>query len=654
MKRLLGICLVGALAVAGGAFAAEPQPLAKALEIYGRLPSMEGATLSPSGNRLAVIRTEGDSRIIQVVDFAQGKQLSTANVGTNKVRNISWVDEDNLIILTTKTMVLNGSGTRRSDYPIAALYNVTSTQVRPLLQTGSTELERSHGGSGAAISGMVTGSPVVRMINGKRTVFITGVGYEGAAVFRIEPRNGATTKVAESDPTAADFLLGPEGQLLAQSLYDEVTEKGSLRFSTPTGRVNSPLPADAKGAVSLLGLTADGKAYLVGYETEKKNVVAEITPGSSEYKPRPEFEGNNSPIFDALTGRLSGVGALNADTYSRTYYDPAEQAAWAAVRSAFPKDIVLPASRSEDHSKTLVSVDSPTEGQKYFLIDRANNQALPIGPSYMGLTPAQVFPVRALRYKAADGTEITGYLTLPANAGASPRNLPLVALVHGGPQARDEPGFDWWSQAMASRGYAVMRVNYRGSDGFGREFVELGHKQWGRKMQTDVSDGVRALAKQGVIDPARVCVVGASYGGYAALAGAALDTGVYRCAASVAGPSDLGKMVAWSRDEKGRGALKYWVKFMGLTGPGDPKGAEISPAAHASAVTIPLLMIHGKDDTVVPYEQTTYMANAMRAAGKPYEVVTLDGEDHWLSRSATRLKMLATIEAFLEKNNPPG
>jgi len=230
----------------------------------------------------------------------------------------------------------------------------------------------------------------------------------------------------------------------------------------------------------------------------------------------------------------------------------------------------------------------------------------------------------------------------------------MVALVHGGPQARDVPGYDWWSQAMASRGYAVMRVNYRGSEGYGRDFVELGHKQWGRKMQTDVSDGVRALAKQGMIDPAKVCIVGASYGGYAALAGATLDTGVYRCAAAVSGPSDLGKMVAWSGAEKGRSSARYWNRFMGFSNANDPKSAEISPAAHANAVTIPLMIVHGKDDTVVPYEQTTIMVNAMKAAKKPYELVTLDGEDHWLSRSSTRLKMLEEIQVFLEKNNPAG
>jgi dipeptidyl aminopeptidase/acylaminoacyl peptidase len=171
-------------------------------------------------------------------------------------------------------------------------------------------------------------------------------------------------------------------------------------------------------------------------------------------------------------------------------------------------------------------------------------------------------------------------------------------------------------------------------------------------MQTDLSDGVRYLAAQGVIDPKRVCIVGASYGGYAALAGATLDKGVYRCAASVAGPSDLRRMITAARDNNGESSVRYWTKFMGVDGARDPDLDAISPASHADAVTIPILLIHGKDDTVVQYEQSQLMANALKKAGKPYEFVTLDGEDHWLSRGATRLKMLQSVADFLKKNNP--
>ena len=231
--------------------------------------------------------------------------------------------------------------------------------------------------------------------------------------------------------------------------------------------------------------------------------------------------------------------------------------------------------------------------------------------------------------------------------------MPLVVLPHGGPASRDLPNFDWWAQAIASRGYAVLQVNFRGSDGFGSEFERAGYGEWGRKMQTDLSDGVRYLAAQGTIDPKRVCITGASYGGYAAMAGPTLDRGVYRCAVAVAGVSDLGRMIAHASYAQGRSAFRYWKRFMGAESASDPKLDEISPAKLAARSDAPILLIHGVDDTVVPYEQSQIMADALRKAGKPVAFVTMKGEDHWLSKGATRLEMLTATVAFLEMHNPP-
>ncbi len=256
---------------------------------------------------------------------------------------------------------------------------------------------------------------------------------------------------------------------------------------------------------------------------------------------------------------------------------------------------------SDDRRKFLVRVDSPTDGPAYAYVDLDTKTGRWLADEFVDLKPDDISPVRSIAFKAKDGLPLTGYLTLPR--GKEAKNLPLVVFPHGGPAARDEPGFDWWAQAMASRGYAVLQVNYRGSEGFGWSFLSAGFGQWGRKMQTDLSDGVRYLASQGTVDPKRVCIVGASYGGYAALAGAALDPGVYRCAAAVAGIADLAKFVGWAKSDagggEGVGVQRYWLRYMG------PPAtlAEISPAEQVAKVTIPVLLVHGKDDTVVPYAQ---------------------------------------------------
>ena len=164
---------------------------------------------------------------------------------------------------------------------------------------------------------------------------------------------------------------------------------------------------------------------------------------------------------------------------------------------------------------------------------------------------------------------------------------------------------------------------------------------------------MRHLAGKGVIDPARVCIVGASYGGYAALAGATIDRGVYRCAVSIAGVADLRKQIAYSRSHGGAPSERYWNRYMGAEDRGDAVLGEYSPAQIASRATIPILLIHGKDDTVVPLAQSEVMAEALRKADKPVELVVQKGEDHWLSRGATRLDTLTATMAFVEKHNPP-
>jgi dipeptidyl aminopeptidase/acylaminoacyl peptidase len=358
-----------------------------------------------------------------------------------------------------------------------------------------------------------------------------------------------------------------------------------------------------------------------------------------------------APIFDPARHNLIGYDALIGEEQRYTFFDPHDAEVWRVVQKAYPNQRVRLASWSDDRKKIVVAADSPEFGPGYALINLDSHHADWIGNDYAKLTAADISPVRTVRFKAQDGTPLGGYLTVPK--GKDAKNLPLVVFPHGGPAARDEPGFDWWAQAMASRGYAVLQVNFRGSNGFGWDFLHAGFGEWGRKMQTDLSDGVRYLTGEGIVDPKRVCIVGASYGGYAAMAGPTLDPGVYRCAVAYAGISDMRKFTPWVRDQNGDGSERYVIRFLGAESARDPSLAAISPAAHVDRVTVPMLLIHGKDDTVVPIGQSRIMADALRSAGKPVELIELNSTDHWLSRGDTRLAMLQATVAFLEKNNPP-
>lgn len=224
-------------------------------------------------------------------------------------------------------------------------------------------------------------------------------------------------------------------------------------------------------------------------------------------------EGLNGVLDDPVTHRMIG-GYREDDQTDYVFFSPQLKDRWASVVSAYSGEHVELISTSADMTKFVVQIDGPENGYRYALVDMNTARATPLGYVYAGLKDSM--ETRRITYEAADGLKIPAYLTLPAGRPAT--KLPLIVFPHGGPAARDSLEFDWWAQAMAAQGYAVLKPNYRGSTTT-HAFVTAGYNEWGRKMQTDLSDGVRYLAKQGIIDPARVCIVGASYGGYAALAG---------------------------------------------------------------------------------------------------------------------------------------
>ncbi len=225
-------------------------------------------------------------------------------------------------------------------------------------------------------------------------------------------------------------------------------------------------------------------------------------------------------------------------------------------------------------------------------------------------------------------------------------------MPHGGPDARDVVGFDWWAQFLANRGYAVLQPNYRGSKGYGRKFTEAGLQQWGLKMQDDISDGVKKLIADGIADPKRICIVGASYGGYAALAGATFTPDLYACAMSFAGVSDLNDFMFTQRSDTGKDSqgTSFWKSRVGSDWDNSDKLKATSPALHAAQVKCPILLMHGKGDTTVRIKQSMIEYEALKDAGKDVRFIRFDGEDHYLNFADTRIRMLKELEAFLKKN----
>jgi dipeptidyl aminopeptidase/acylaminoacyl peptidase len=271
-------------------------------------------------------------------------------------------------------------------------------------------------------------------------------------------------------------------------------------------------------------------------------------------------------------------------------------------------------------------------------------------PTYPGLTEADLGEMKPYDYAARDGLRIPAYITLPP--GRAPKNLPAVVMPHGGPDARDTLRFDWWAQFLANRGYVVLQPNFRGSAGYGRAFTEAGLQQWGLKMQDDITDGVKKMIADGIVDPKRVCIVGASYGGYAALAGATLTPEMYACSVSVAGVSDLPEMLSYERRTSGKnsGAVRFWASRIGSADEDSERLRATSPARQAARARAPIMLLHGENDTTVPIEQSEMMVEALQDAGKPVTFIKLEGDDHYLHLASTRLQMLRALEGFLAEH----
>lgn len=631
------LVLAAAMAIMAGA-AARAAPL----EAYGQLPDIEQVAISPDGARLAVLIGGGEERRILIRELNGGGE-KLMSVGDIKIRHLKWAGPDDLLIASSTTARVAFVLSARREYLMLAAYNRHTGKVQRLMRDAENGLN------------VITSLPEVRMIDGKPVVLVTGIHFVSQigrqALYRIELKYGRSKLVHPGFDGAYDWVVDAGGEPAAQATMNDATGRWALRVKRGVAWPEVKVIETGQERPTLLGLGRDGRSVLIAARQGEQSVLRELsTETGAMGEPLGDADGEGL-VFDPVSHKLIGVGALVGDEDRLSFFAPEDQRVWTAIVKAYPGQGVRLVSWTDDRRRVVVKVDSPTEGPAYAYVDLATKKASWIGGLYQKLKPQDISPVRPVRFKAADGMDLNGYLTLPRDRPE--KGLPLVVLPHGGPAVRDRPGFDWWAQALASRGYAVLQVNYRGSDGYGWKFLSAGFGEWGRKMQTDLSDGVRHLADQGVIDPKRVCIVGASYGGYAALAGATLDRGVYRCAASVAGVSDLKRMVAWSRTQNGRTAQRYWIRFMGAEDPNDPILVARSPAAKAEGVTTPILLIHGRDDTVVPLEQSQIMQKALTAAGQDAELTIMDGEDHWLSRGDTRLLMLNAVTAFLEKNNPP-
>jgi dipeptidyl aminopeptidase/acylaminoacyl peptidase len=356
-----------------------------------------------------------------------------------------------------------------------------------------------------------------------------------------------------------------------------------------------------------------------------------------------------SITFSSRTGALDSVTFV--DDRDRVFWlDPPMAKLQARLDTALPGYINRIVSRSDDDSRVIVQSTGAADPGIYYVFDRAKSQLRRLARPFASLDEKPLAPMSTIHYAARDGLSIPAYLTLPL--GRTPKNLPLLVMPHGGPFVRDKWEYNPWVQLLANRGYVVLQPNYRGSTGYGKSFVEAATGQWGRKMQDDLDDGVAWLVRQGTVDPKRVCIIGASYGGYAAMWAAARNPDIYRCAISFAGISDMKALMRY--DASNFVAKRYFQDWRDrVKGEAHFDLDGISPIEHVADVHIPLLIAHGKSDTTVPPSQSIRMHDALDKAGRVNEFVLYPDEGHGFSKVEDSVDFLKRVDAFLARYNPP-
>jgi dipeptidyl aminopeptidase/acylaminoacyl peptidase len=327
-----------------------------------------------------------------------------------------------------------------------------------------------------------------------------------------------------------------------------------------------------------------------------------------------------------------------------TVLDPAVKEDFATLARLTPGDFDV-VDRDAADRLWIVRCDGDRVPVRFYLYDRSTRTAELLFSTRPALESLPLAVTRPASIPARDGLALPAYLTLPVGVS---KKLPMVTLVHGGPWARDTFGFNPWVQFLANRGYAVLQVNFRGSAGYGKKFLHAGDKQWGKKMLDDVVDGVKWAVAQGVADPKRVCIFGASYGGYAALTGAAFTQGVFRCAVDLVGPSNLETFV--------KSVPPYWAPLRAMldrqvgnadTADGRASLQKASPLHAADQIRIPLLIAHGANDARIRAAESEQMVNAIEKQGGAVTYLLYPDEGHILTRHENWLDFFARAEKFL-------
>jgi dipeptidyl aminopeptidase/acylaminoacyl peptidase len=664
-RALRGAAIAAALACALPAMAQAPAQAQAALPPISSFfanSAFGGASLSPDANFLAVRSgAPGKRDFLAVIKLADNSVKVVASYDDADVGDFRWISNERLVFSTREKGV--GVGNRRY---APGLYAVDRDGER------FVELVDRVGGN------RTTGTRVGRKILPWHTYLLDGAGPRDSEYVYVASTNFDTagevrsvdllrlntlTGFTQSVPRPGNvkgWMLDHKGEPRLASSYDKNTV--TLHYRDPASgawRVLTSYPAFGGGAQALqpLGFAANGNLYVLARSGGRDTTALHIVDvASGKLDPEPlvvttgfDFDGSLVSNRDKVLGIR-----FTTDAASNEWFDPAMKAIQAEVDKLLPATInLITVPAKGDSPWILVSSYSdtiPGSWSLYNIQARTLNKLADVRP---GINPAQMGRQQFVRYKARDGLEIPALLTMPP--GAAKQNLPMVVLVHGGPYVRGASwGWNPLSQFLASRGYAVLEPEFRGSAGFGAKHFKAGFKQWGLAMQDDLADGMHWAVGKGIADGKRVCIAGASYGGYATLMGLVKDPGLYQCGINWIGVTDIKLLYngGWTFTNDTSDEYKtYGMPDM----VGDPvkDAAQLkatSPLEQAARITRPVLLAYGGADQRVPINHGTQFRDALRKTNKNVEWVEYPEEGHGFSLEKNNLDFWGRVERFLDRH----
>jgi dienelactone hydrolase len=640
------------------AVAVHAEPARIPLAAFVKREAFSLPRLSPDGEHLVVSkRIQGEGRdvtVIAVIELAQMKIVGEVRLPVFEVpARYVWISNSRLAIATARefgsleqpqrtgeVLAMDIDGTHQ-----AYLYGYKQGRLKdaPILRRGVPVVPDEGWGWINSVPQVPNGHLLL-------TEHLWGVKEQNSLLLDIDSTSAKRHLVTSIDKQGFDFLMQRDGKPRYAYGTDLDSEPAVFEYVEETGTWRSMLGPDKPG-FEPLALSADdrevfgrmfrknGPGVLVRRRLPDGEpvVLAEDAVGSIdalEWGPRP------STPFAAATS----VGIPRP-----VYFDAQrpEAALHKALSAQFPGSYVHFINYSNDGSKLLFSVASDRDPGSYYQFDRSANKAYHLFDVGPWIDPAKMAARRPIHFTASDGLEIHGYLTLPV-APAGDAKPPLILLPHGGPHGvADDWFFDRDAQFLASRGYAVLQVNYRGSGGRGRDFQRSGYRQWGGRVQQDLLDGVRWTVAQGTVDGGRICAYGGSFGAYSAMMVAIRAPGLFKCAVGYAGLYDLPLWYRTDETVESKMVYNYLVKVIGQ----DPAElANNSPDRLAEKLTVPVLLVHGSEDWRTPPVQFRAMRDALTKAGRPPETLYVEGEGHGFYTEKNRQAFYEKLEAFLAKH----